>query len=86
MNKKFGAFSSSVDPEKLGATVQGIILGLSGIITLIAAKYGIQLLPADLQAFSAQAAGLTTQLAIGASAVVTIFGLIRKVIVRLTAK
>lgn len=85
-NKKFGAFSSSVDPNSLGATVQAVILGLSGIITLIAAKYGIQLLPADIQALAAQAAVLSTQLAVGASALGVVFGLIRKLTVKVATR
>ena len=85
-NKKFGSLSSSVNPDQLGATVQAIILGLSGVITLLAARYGVQLLPADIQGFAAQAAVWSTQIAVGVSAVGAVFGLIRKAVVKFSAK
>jgi hypothetical protein len=48
MNKKFGAFSSSADPEKLGKTVQGVIMAFSGIIIFVLSHFGIDVTELEL--------------------------------------
>lgn len=71
MEKRFGALSSSVDPEKLSARVNGIILGLSSVIILVAARaFHIQLAPTDVVSLASQGGAV-------AGAIATIFGAIR---------
>lgn len=79
--KRFGALSSSVDPEKLGTMVQGLILGASAIIIFLLSKLGIMLLPGDIQTLATNAASAATQIAAVVSMIGVAFGAIRKVIV-----
>lgn len=79
-HKRFGALSSSQDPEKLGMMVQAVILGLSGVIILVSAKFGIKLFPADIQVLAAQASQIAVVVAIAGTQIGVLFGLIRKFI------
>ena len=73
-SKKFGALSSSTNPEQLAKTVEAIVMGGGVIITFLAWKLlDIELKPEDLTSLSAGAG-------IFASNVMLIWGLIRKVI------
>lgn len=86
MEKKYGAFSSSTDYNSLSKTVEGVITSLSSIIILFASLKGIPV-SQDAVVQIAQQAGVT----IGAfgtfvGAVIALFGLIRKVVVRFTTK
>lgn len=74
MNKRFGAFSSSVDPNALSQTVNGLIVLSAGIVAYFAAQNGVTVAVPEIQA---QVAVLTT--AIGS--IWAAFGAIRKVIV-----
>lgn len=74
--KLFGAIdvSSSSDPTKMAATVQGLIVGLSSLVIFGAWQFfGITLVDAEVSAFATQA-GLTV------GALVTLYGVIRKLI------
>ncbi len=79
MQKKFGAFSSSEDPEKLASTVKGLIVGGATLIIFLASKFGFEISTEQV-----------TQIAIDAGMIVstiwTLYGLLKKVIVRFTKK
>jgi hypothetical protein len=85
-NKRFGALSSSMDPQKLGTTVQAVMLGASGLIVFLAAQMGIKLVPADMQALAANSAILATQVSIAFSALGVVYGLARKLIVKIAER
>lgn len=76
--KKFGILTSSIDPNKLGATVQGAILGASSVIVYVAHLIGLNIGSA---AVSADAVTLGSV----ASTLIVLFGLIRKVVVSFSA-
>jgi len=75
MNKKFGALTSSQDPEQIANTVRGIVLAFSGIITLLATQFF------HLSLSSTDVLSLATGLGTAAGAVWTVYGLILKLIV-----
>lgn len=79
-NKRFGAFSSSVDPEKLAKTVEGSIKALAGFIAFL----GVGQVTGDINNIAEQAAQLVTlgYSIYGVSE--TLFGLIRKVFVAIS--
>lgn len=80
MTKKYGALTSSQDPEQIANTVKGIVLALSGIITLFATHFlNITLTPTDVF-------GLATGLGTAAGAVWTVYGLLIKLVVAVSAK
>lgn len=74
MNKKFGALSSSENPEKLADTVKGVILGLSVLIIFVAKLGGIEIGTEEI-----------TNFAIGAgtavSSLLVFYGLVKKIII-----
>lgn len=75
MNKKFGALSSSIDPDQLSATVSGAILTASSIIIVLAHSiFGITIVPDAITQF-AQQAGITIGF------LWMVFGLVRKLVV-----
>ena len=84
MNKKFGSFSSSIDPQKLSATVEGAIMTVSSLIIFVAAWKGIQVDQNQILAFAqnagATAAAFGTAIGLGYS----LFGILRKIVVKLT--
>jgi hypothetical protein len=69
--------SSSVDANKLSTTVSGILIGFSTLIISIAGRYGFTVLPEQITE-------LATQAGLAISALTTIYGLLRKVLVRLS--
>lgn len=77
-NKRFGALSSSTDPEKLGLTFQAGVLLLGGIITFFAGRLGYNFMPADIQAIANQGATVVTPIVTWLGATGTIIGLLRK--------
>lgn len=79
MTRKFGALSSSTDPEKLSMTVSGAILSISALLIWGANFLGFPLTQNQIAAFATQ-----TGLAVGALAF--IYGIIRKVIVAVNQK
>ncbi len=75
MNKKFGVFSASDDPEQLGSTVKAFILGLSVLIIYAAQLIlKIQLTPEDITTFATDLGALATLVWAG-------YGLVKKVVV-----
>lgn len=73
-NKRFGAFSSSANPEVLSQTVNGIFVLVAGVVAFYAAKNGVSITAPEIQA---QVATLTA--AVGT--IWTAVGVIRKVFV-----
>ena len=72
--KRFGALSSSEDPQKLADTVKGVIVGLSGLIII-----GLHLIGIDIG--SAQVSSFASEAAIAISSIWTGYGLIKKFII-----
>lgn len=80
MNRKYGAFTSSQNPEEISNRVKGIVLALSSIIIFVAAQFfNIQLQPQDV-------VDLATQLGGVAGAVWGIYGFVLSVIAYFTKK
>lgn len=77
MNKKFGALSSSVDPQKLADSVEGVIKVIAGI----ALSFGLAKISGNLSQTADQIGIIVTLGYSFYGAVQTIFGLARKVIV-----
>ena len=73
--KKFGALSSSADPNKLSATVQGIGLMVVPLVIIAGKFLGVDLAESDL-------ADLVQQLSAAVAAVVIAYGGIRKLFYR----
>lgn len=80
MEKRFGALSSSTDPDKLANTVRGVILMASSVIILLASKlFGITLTAEDITS-------LATVLGSLSGAIWVVYGLIQKVVVLIAEK
>lgn len=70
MDKKFGAITSSVNPDEIATRVKGIVLALSSLIIAGAAiVFHVTLLPTDILTWA-------TQLGAVAGAITTIYGFI----------
>ncbi len=80
--KKFGALSSSVDPQKLAATVTGFIKLGAGLV----AYFGLSSISGDINSFAEQAGQLVTIGYAFFGAAEVIFGLARKIIVAIQQK
>ncbi len=78
-HRKYGALSSSEDPQKLADTVKGILLGGSVLVIYIASKFGILLTDADITAFA-------TQIGTFISVAWTLYGLFKKATVKIAGK
>jgi hypothetical protein len=70
-NRKFGALSSSINPDQLSATVSGVILALSGFIIWGAGQLNIPITNTNIGIFA-------SQLGIAVGALWTLYGLLRK--------
>lgn len=75
IEKKFGALSSSVDPQQLSTTVSGFIISLSAVIIIIAGKMGVPLTQSSVALFA-------EQLGLAVGSLTFLYGLIRKIIVK----
>ena len=78
-NRRFGAFSSSTDPEKLGNTVRSVILALSTTLLLLTSWFGFTLTDNQITEFAVQAG-------YGASSLWFFYGLLQKAVVRFAEK
>lgn len=75
MVKKYGALSSSADPEKLALTVKGLLVSLIPIVIILANRFGVDLAETDLS-YLIEALG-------GSIAAIMIFmGAVRKIYLR----
>lgn len=84
--KKFGALSSSTDPSQLAATIQGLIISFSSIIIFIGALKGIPVTEAGVASFAQQAGATAGAIGTAIGGIVTIYGLVRKIIVMFFSK
>lgn len=73
-NRKFGALSSSINPEQLSATVSGAILSVAGLIVFGAHYLGFPLADNQVSDFAQQAG-------ISIGFLWMCFGLVRKFVV-----
>lgn len=69
-NRKFGAFTSSTDPEKMSATINGLIGAIASVL--------VALIGDKLPFSSEQISEIVSQLGIAISTIVTLYGLVRK--------
>lgn len=68
MERKFGAITSSTNPEEIATKVKGIVLGLSAVIILVASQlFHITLTTNDIVT-------LSTDIGMVAGAVVFVYG------------
>jgi len=80
--KKFGAFSSSVDPSQLAKTVEGVIKALAGFLGFL----GVSQVVGDVNTLAEQAGQLVTLGYALFGVAETLFGLLRKVFVALSER
>lgn len=78
-NKKFGALSSSQNPQQLAAWVQGLILSAGAFIIMGASWFGITLV-------DEQITDLATQGGLAVGALWTLFGAVRAVVSSFASK
>ena len=76
--KDLGLIGSSTDSSQLSATVSGIIVALSSLIILVASKFGIMI---DNVAVTS----LAVQIGLVVGSMWTLYGLLRKVLVKTIA-
>jgi hypothetical protein len=79
MTRKFGALSSSVNPEQLSTTVSGAILSVSALLI-----WGANLL--DVPLTQNQIAAFATQAGLALGGLAFIYGVVRKLVVTVNAK
>lgn len=79
MQKKFGALSSSEDPQKLADTVKGFILAFAAVIMVIGAKLGLPLTENGIAVFA-------QQLGLAVGSLWFLFGLVKKAVVKFSQK
>lgn len=76
-NRKFGALSSSEDPQKLATSVTGIIKVVGGLIAYL----GVSQVAGDINTFAEQAGMLVTAGYAFYGIAETCFGLGRKIVI-----
>ena len=88
MNRRFGALSSSVDPQNLSLTVESAVKLLLGLVALYATSKGLDVASATTQVQAIIDVG--TQAVAAAftlySAIMVGYGLVRKFIVFIVAR
>jgi hypothetical protein len=78
MERKLGALGSSIDGSKLGKTVEGLIIGLSVVIIWAGQSWlGVSIGGDAVTAFAIDAGTAV-------SVIVTLFGIIRKIVVKVS--
>lgn len=78
-NRKFGALSSSINPEQLSARVSGAILMFSSLVILVANWIGFPLA-------ESQVAELAQQAGMAVGGMWFLFGFFRKLVISLQKK
>ncbi len=74
-NRRFGAFSSSENPEELGSTVKAFILGIGVIVIyLVQLVFHVQWTPENINQFATEAGTLVT-------ATWMAYGLVKKAVI-----
>lgn len=79
MEKRFGALSSSSNPQEVANTVKGTILALSSVIILIAGQVGVPFAETDVANFA-------QNIGFAAGGLWALYGLIMKVVVHFAEK
>lgn len=74
-NRRFGAFGSSENPEELGTTVKGVIIGLSVVIIYLVQKFFHITWTAD------DVTQLATSLSLIVTQLVVAYGLVKKLVI-----
>lgn len=74
-----GIFASSEDPQKLADTVKGILVGLSGLIILVAGYF-------DVPLTQAQVVEVAGQFGAAIGILWTLYGLIKKLFIKTVVK
>lgn len=78
-NRKFGALSSSDDPQKLADTVKGLILTFSAIIMVVGTKLGLPLTENSIAVFA-------EQIGLAAGSLWFLYGLVKKAVVKFSQR
>jgi len=81
-NRKFGALSSSVNPQELAATVTGVIKAVGGMVVF----FGFSSLTGDINTLAEQMGQVVTLGYAFYGASETAFGLVRKIVVAVFGK
>jgi hypothetical protein len=79
MQRKFGALSSSEDPQKLADTVKGIIIGAATLIIFVAQQFGFEVATENITE-------MAVVLGAAISSVWTLYGIIKKIVIAVRAK
>lgn len=74
-NKKFGALSSSADPQKLALSVRGFVVLAIGIGSLL----GVDTTGLDPDGFTGAIVAVVTTVTASVGAILTLWGLLRKI-------
>lgn len=77
--KDLGILSSSENPQKLADTVKGLIIGSSALIIYIAHLFGVELITEQISEFA-------IVLSTSAASILTIYGLVKKIVIAITKK
>lgn len=74
-DKKFGALSSSADPQKLAMSVKGFVVLAIGIGSL----FGVDVSALDADGFTGAIVAVITTVTASVGAILTLWGLLRKI-------
>lgn len=74
MERKYGALSSSTNPDQLAATITGLIISFASLIVLFAGHLGFSLTIEQVTTYAGE-------LGTGIGAIWTVFGILRKITV-----
>lgn len=80
MNRKYGAFSSSVNPEKLALTIKGLIVFVPSVVAL-AKLWNVDINENDLTGIILTASLAISQAGTAVGTGLTLWGLVRKLLV-----
>jgi hypothetical protein len=78
--------ASSIDPTKVSATVTGFLTGISGLAMLAATIYHFPLTPGAYNNFVQEMAGGISAIATAGGFLYMVFGILRKLIVKIFPK
>jgi len=77
------ALGSSVDPEKLALTVKGILTGIIPVLIAVTGAFGVHLNLGDLSSLVDSIGDAIIALGVAISAVMTVWGLLLKIVISL---
>lgn len=79
MEKKYGAFSSSTNPEEVANTVKGFIVSIASVILIVAPLAGVSVTLEQITTAGGQ-------LGLAAGAIYTLYGIGMKAVVYFTKR